>query len=447
MCKRIFLLASSVLLFVCAPSFADDSLVIFEDAIDVHPINDTINLYPDITGAVSMGSTVFQGIGVGSEGELVEQYLITGYGADIWGKSDEFHYAYRTMTGGVRLSAEFEWVDPGPNSWAKYGVMLRASDHTQSPNYVVVSRPDESLAQLQRRTVANNNSSSQKYNASDSGGAERPLKLGIQRVVVDGFPFVEGLVDWGLGNGWERVGSLRMPAEVMGALPDQMMVGVAVTSHTVWDTAQALAKDVTYQLDPQFVGPAPEFPTVMAASVLEGPMTDTPGFHIRALKPIVTQGWGADGMNELLDTGMYMGAPALPGSEGTRVSPFVNLYDTGGRDAFNEGNGYPDETFPGIDPFESPADSPAAGDDDNQFAVEVLACIHLTEGLHLIGILAARWSPLSLPGMVVTAMTSSLKSRPKVGTHCRFASSRAVVEPTWSFTRSFRTAPASCWVT
>ena len=80
-----------------------------------------------------------------------------------------------------------------------------------------------------------------------------------------------------------------------------------------------------------------------------------------------------------------MGLPAMPGSEETRFEEFVNLYDTGGRGYFTESNGYPDQTFPGVDPFELSPAEPAGGDDDQNFACEVLGCIHLTEGMHIFG--------------------------------------------------------------
>ncbi|HUT44687.1 MAG TPA: hypothetical protein VMX36_00310, partial [Sedimentisphaerales bacterium] len=97
-----------------------------------------------------------------------------------------------------------------------------------------------------------------------------------------------------------------------------------------------------------------------------------------------TDGWGYDAMNELLDTGTWMGLPAQPGTEGTRVDEFVNLRDVG-NGVFSEDNGYPDASFPGIDPLEVPAQDPAAGDDDDNFATEILGCIQLTAGLHMIG--------------------------------------------------------------
>jgi hypothetical protein len=277
------------------------------------------------------------------------------------------------MTGGVRISAEFEWVDPGPNDWAKYGVMLRASDDPRSTFYDVVGRKPNDFAGVQGRTS---------WNAGAWGNGDwwkaNPQKLAIQRVMIGGLPFVEGLVDWGEGNGWERIGDLRMPAEVMNALPDEMMVGVCVTSHTVWDIATVLVNNIHYEVDPQLIGAAPTFTTVPASAV-QDLVPETPGFQIHSLKPLVTAGWGYDAVRTIFDTGLWNGAPPEPGSEGVRVDPVVNLRDTG-NGAF--GN---DRSFPGIDPFQYPAADPAAGDDDNNFGTDIRAYIYLTAGLHMIG--------------------------------------------------------------
>ena len=107
-----------------------------------------------------------------------------------------------------------------------------------------------------------------------------------------------------------------------------------------------------------------------------------PGFEIYGFKPQDSAGWSYNALNEFLDTGMLNGVGAV--EEGTRIDEFVNLRDTT-NGVFSEANGYPDASFPGIDPDEIPAQDPAAGDDDDNFGAEVLGCIHLTEGMHQIG--------------------------------------------------------------
>jgi hypothetical protein len=359
MCKRLFLLALLVSLLIGVSSFGEP-VGIFEDNMDVG----------DDPG---IGSTLYEGY-VWRDDVLSEQYLITASGHDVWDNADDFHYSYNTVSGDVRVSANFEWVVKS-NDWAKYGVMLRNSTDGGSAHRFMAERGLSDYAGMQGRTATDGGSA--EIGTAWTSGAKA---LAIQRITDQGLTFIEGLADF--GNGWESR-SLEM---FVGSSPlnDELLAGVAVTSHDSSHLCQARCWNVQYEANPSLVG---EFSIAMvpaSASLGECP-SDAPGFSIRSLKPLVTDGWGVDAMNELLDTGTYMGLPAMPGSEGTRVDEFVNLFDTGGRGLFTEANGYPDVTYPGIDPFESPAADPAAGDDDNQFATEVLGYIQLTAGRHILG--------------------------------------------------------------
>ena len=349
MCKRLFILTLLISLLTGVSSFADP-VGIFEDTVDI----DTVGI----------GSILYDA--------AADEYLITASGADVWGNSDQFHYAYNTVNGDVRISASFQWV-AASNDWAKYGVMLRESLAGNSVHRYMADRRLLDYAGEQGRTETGGGSG--EWGSAWTGGAQA---LGIQRVTVDGLTIIEALADF--GNGWE---SRRLELVLNGNLDGEILAGVAVTSHDNNILAQARAWNVAYEENPSLVGKF-SLVTVPASADLGVCPSETPGFSIRALKPLVTDGWGTDGMNQLLDTGMYMGLPAMPGSEGTRIDEFVNLRDTG-NGVFSEANGYPDAAFPGIDPVEVPAQDPAAGDDDNQFAVEVLGYIQLTAGNHFIG--------------------------------------------------------------
>jgi hypothetical protein len=358
MYKRLFVLTPLIALLIGVSSFAEP-VGIFENA-------------QDVGAPPGIGSTIYEGF-VWKGDALTEQYLITAGGHDIWDASDDFHYAYNTVTGDIRVSANFNWVARS-NDWAKYGVMLRESATGPSVHYSMLDRKAQDYAGLQGRTATGGGSS--EFGTAWTAGAKA---LAVQRVTVGGLTFVEGLADFGDGQGWKS----RAVRLVFG-LPDELLAGVCVTSHDNTQLGQARAWNVAYEANPSLVGNLP-FETVPASAALAAPPSQVSGFKIRALKPLVTDGWNAAGMDELLDTGLYKGLPVMPGSEGTRVEPLVNLFDTGGRGYFNESNGYPDQTFPGIDPLEIPALDPAGGDDDGNFACEVQGCIQLTKGLHIIG--------------------------------------------------------------
>ncbi len=352
MCKRLFLLALLISLLTGVSSSADP-VGIFEDAVNIG----------DDPG---IGTTVYDA--------GADEYLITASGHDVWDSADDFHYAYNTVSGDIRISASFEWSARGGNDWAKYGVMLRETLDAGSIHRFMADRGLVDYAGVQGRNDTDGGSS--EMGTAWTSGAQA---LAIQRVTVEGLTILEGLADF--GSGWE---SRFIQLVLDGDLEGEILAGVAVTSHDNSYMIQARAWNVLYEENPSLVGEL-SLPTVPASADLGVSPSDTPGFSIRTLKPLVTDGWGEAGMNELLDTGMYLGLPAQPGSEGTRIEEFVNLHDTGGRGNFDEGNGYPDQSYPGADPFESPTADPAAGDDDNNIAVEVLGYIQLSAGIHILG--------------------------------------------------------------
>jgi len=65
--------------------------------------------------AASVGSFVEGPIGT---------YTMTATGADIWNDADEFHYAFKTLTGAGSIIAKVESVEQA-NDWSKAGVMVR----------------------------------------------------------------------------------------------------------------------------------------------------------------------------------------------------------------------------------------------------------------------------------------------------------------------------------
>jgi hypothetical protein len=324
----------------------------------------------DVGDPAGVGKTVFEGY-VWKDDLLTQQYLIQAGGADIWGVNDQMQFAYNELSGNFRVSAGFEWV-AASNQWAKYGVMIRKDDTGPSVNYANFSRRDNDLASFQWRE--SQGASSGNVSVNRPAGVTKPKRVGIQRVEYSGLKWIEAIVDW--GNGWVPVGSPRL---AVAGLPDEVLAGLAVTSHDNTHLSQVRAYDVTYELNPAMVG---TFTTIGGETALAAPPSAVSGFKIRSLKSLVSDGsfntFAA--VDELLDTGMFKGLPAMPGTEGVRVDQYVNLRDTG-NGVFSTSNGYPDKSYPGIDPLEDPALDPAAGDDDNDFATEVLGYIHLVPGV------------------------------------------------------------------
>jgi len=354
MCKRLLVIA--FVLLIGTQSFGE-SFGIFDNA-------------KDVGGPKAIGSTVPDGyVTTDGLGSLTQQYLMTAGGSDIWGTWDQFQFAYKELSGDVRVSAAFDFV-VGNNGWTKYGVMLRdMGADGDAVSYQALTRKNEDGVFFQGRTA-------QGANAGAFGGdwwQAGIQKLGVQRVNVGGLDMIEGLADF--GNGWEKIGNTTIAFN----LPDTIGAGIALTGHDNEWAAQVNFYDVQYDSAPEAFTKLTDFTTVAADTALPGQCGDVPGFIVRSIAPLISDGWGYAGMDEILDTGMFNGLPAAPGSEGSIRVPFVNFRDTADG-AF--GDNY---SYPGIDPFEQPAGDPAAGDDDDNFATEATACIYLTEGLHIIG--------------------------------------------------------------
>jgi hypothetical protein len=392
MYKRPLLLFTCVLLLglVGTPAMA---LVITPN------IGPTFDAAVDIGANRGIGSTMYQGQNTYA-GQLMDEYFITAGGADIWGTADQFHYAYKTVTGDVRMWMGYKY-QAWDNDWVKVGPMFRdglANNAIMVYNAVrrgpwdaTNLRWTQDRTAFQGRLKTGAGATSIGAENLKPAGVEKPVFIGVQRVTYKGLPFIEGLVDWGTGAGWERSGSLLLanpilnqPGIILPVLPDETKLGVCATSHREWSMSQTWVYGAQYEQNPSLVGPLPVF-----VDNPGGTCIDVPGFKIRSIKissyiPVPPTGWGYNAMNELLSTGTWMG---LEGEEeGTRIEQFVNLHDSSGRGEFTN-----DQTFPGIDDFQQPTTDPAGGlpggaDDDNYFATEVLACIKLTAGLHIIGV-------------------------------------------------------------
>src|ERR1035438_6116543 len=78
----------------------------------------------DVGGPTKKGSTEFDA----STG----QYRITGSGANIWAKQDQFQYVWREMSGNFTVTATMQFLGQGEDH-RKAGIILRQSLDTDSP--------------------------------------------------------------------------------------------------------------------------------------------------------------------------------------------------------------------------------------------------------------------------------------------------------------------------
>ena len=155
-----------------------------------------------------IGDVAAAGWATGSGSELA----IGGSGADIWGSSDEFRFAYRTLTGDGSIVARVNTIDYY-DAWSKGGVMMRESLSPGSAHAFMLASAGKGLA-FQRRTSAGGGSS----HTGAGGGPGYYVKLVRSGNTFNAYASADG-------SNWSFVGGDYI---LMGST---IYVGVAVTSH------------------------------------------------------------------------------------------------------------------------------------------------------------------------------------------------------------------------
>jgi hypothetical protein len=158
-------------------------------------------------------------------------YTMTGSGADIWNQSDEFHYAYKTLSGPGSIVARVESVE-NTNEWAKAGVMIRETLDPGSVHATMVVTPAQGVS-FQRRPGTGDASTSAN---STTGDEAAPCWVKIERDLAGNFTAYSSAD----GSAWQMLGvseSIQMGANVH--------IGLAVTAHNAEAISEAIFTNVT----------------------------------------------------------------------------------------------------------------------------------------------------------------------------------------------------------
>ncbi|MGB2862013.1 MAG: PA14 domain-containing protein [Sedimentisphaerales bacterium] len=163
----------------------------------------------------------------------VGTYTMTASGADIWAvngvEADEFHFAYKTLTGTGSMVAKVESVG-NTDAWAKAGVMIRETLTPDSAHAMMVVTPG-SGASFQRRPGTGQTSLN-----TDSAGIVAPYWVKINRDMSGNFT---GSISAN-GSTWTTVGTWEnIP------MSTNVYIGLAVTAHNVGATCEAVFSNVS----------------------------------------------------------------------------------------------------------------------------------------------------------------------------------------------------------
>jgi len=176
----------------------------------------------------------------GSVGSFVEgpigTYTITASGADIWNQADEFHYAFKQLTGVGSIIAKVESVE-NTDDWAKAGVMIRETLDAGSKFaavYITSTNPDGTATngcRFQGRTDTDGSATSDTSLATPEDSAiTAPYWVKIERDVSGNF---RGYYSSD-GASWQTMA--WRPAISMDS---NVYIGLALTSHDADLTCEA----------------------------------------------------------------------------------------------------------------------------------------------------------------------------------------------------------------
>ncbi len=140
---------------------------------------------------------------------------VTGGGSDIWGTSDNFHYAWQPLPAGGTVSAQV--ISQGNSSvWAKGGLMIRATTDPGSPYYAVFATPGNGIV-VQWRSAQGGTSSQ----VSIAGTVPLYLKITATGSAFSAATSTDGVT-------WTPIPKSSV---TLANLAGAALAGLAVTSH------------------------------------------------------------------------------------------------------------------------------------------------------------------------------------------------------------------------
>ncbi|MFC1792408.1 LamG domain-containing protein [Planctomycetota bacterium] len=188
--------------------------------------------------AVTELSLWFRGYAA-SVGSFVEgpvgTYTMTASGADIWAvngvEADEFHFAYKMLTGAGSIVARVDSVE-NTNGWAKAGVMIRETLDPDSKHAFACVTPANGVASQGRSDTG-----AASFNTAQ-GGITAPFWVKLERSISGLFTVSHSAN----GSNWQPVMGATSQTISMGT---NVYVGLALTSHDAALTCEAVFSNVT----------------------------------------------------------------------------------------------------------------------------------------------------------------------------------------------------------
>ncbi len=147
--------------------------------------------------------------------------LMGGLGADIWGTADQFHFAYKSLSGNGSIVARVESI-ANTWPWAKGGVMIRERIDPGAAHAMVVLTPENGVA-LQYRPTMNGTSLS-----VNDASLTAPYWVKLTR---SGNTFTAQRSEDGVN--WTSITADAAASSVQISMTNDVYIGLAVTSTTL----------------------------------------------------------------------------------------------------------------------------------------------------------------------------------------------------------------------
>jgi hypothetical protein len=174
-----------------------------------------------------------------STGSFVESpvgtFTMTASGADIWAvngvEADEFHFAYKTLSGAGSITAKVVSVT-NTDPWSKAGVMIRETLNPDSAHAFACITPGNGVAMQYRPSTGG---TSANYNQT---GVAAPYWVKVERSISGLFTVSQSAN----GTSWQPVTGAVAQTIPMGT---NVYIGLALTAHNAALTCQAVFSNVT----------------------------------------------------------------------------------------------------------------------------------------------------------------------------------------------------------
>jgi len=169
-----------------------------------------------------------------SVGSFVEApfgtYTITASGADIWGQSDEFHFAYKTLSGQGSMIAKVVSITDTHNS-AKAAVMIRDTLAPDSKYWMAAVTPGSGVIADYRAETGEN-----VQGVESQPDITAPYWVKVERNLAGNFTAYSSAN----GSTWQKLGVAELIP--MGS---NVHIGLALTAHNASATCEAVISNVT----------------------------------------------------------------------------------------------------------------------------------------------------------------------------------------------------------